>query len=67
MQDPVCQPVGTQNLVVCTLACTVGGTACPNDSTGAPGTCATTGGGSDGFCAPAAAATCTPNPGGSGA
>jgi hypothetical protein len=56
--DPACQPVGSANLVVCTLACTDGGSACPNDSTGAAGTCV------NGFCTPAAAATCTPHPDG---
>src|SRR5579883_2960044 len=57
-----CQPVGSGNFVVCTLMCTVGGTACPDDITGAPGTCQVFGSGSSGFCAPAAKNNCTANP-----
>jgi hypothetical protein len=64
---PVCQPVGSAMLVVCTEACTPGGSACPVDKTGVPGTCVATSG-SNYLCVPAAKATCTPIPdnGGSG-
>jgi hypothetical protein len=61
---PVCQPVGSgsQTFVVCTLACTPSGTACPDDKTGAPGTCVVPSGSDTGLCAPAAPDICTPNP-----
>jgi hypothetical protein len=61
--NAACQPVGSANFVVCTLPCTVGGTACPNDSTGHPGDCyAIPAGSSAGFCAPAVEPTCTARP-----
>jgi hypothetical protein len=53
----VCMPVGASHSVVCTLPCTAGGSACPNDSTGAAGTC-----NASGFCETSAIPTCTPHP-----
>jgi hypothetical protein len=50
MSGMLCQTFG--NLTVCTQTCNAT-TACPNDSTGAPGTCSAAG-----FCQPAAANTC---------
>jgi hypothetical protein len=53
---PMCQPVGSAMLIVCTEACTTGGSACPVDKTGAPGMCI------NDVCVPAEKANCKPIP-----
>ena len=53
----ICMPVGANHIAVCTVGCTPGGAACPNDSTGAPGTC-----NANSVCEPSAFPTCNPHP-----